>query len=408
MMKWEENLRGWLIRHALGLGYAAVALLGLFIRYSYLPLLAADLEFMNSSWFEAIKAGGMAGVLDPALQYTYSPFHLYVWTLAAKLFGGFNTYTVLKAVSIIMELLLCAACFLLIRAILPEARKRLGSFIGFTLIWLNPVLIWNAAGWGQTDASFAMLCVLAVLLLIRDKPVWALTSLGLALAWKLQAILLLPLFLVAYFCGKKRFSALWFLLVPGILVASGVPMMLIGQSPLFAVHIYAGQTELYSQITYNCPNLFALMGDAIGNKQMINGMFSRTGMVLCIAALGGMAVWMMVKRVRLTDRMAVLMGAWCVLCCVFFLPRMHERYGIVGEVLLLCWAVAVGKPRGFAYVLLGLLPTMSAYAEYMFRNPFFPLQLGGAMNMALLGLLTWELLRETRGTEAIQAGVIEA
>ena len=107
-----------------------------------------------------------------------------------------------------------------------------------------------------------------------------------------------------------------------------------------------------------------------------------------------------VKRVRLTDRMAVLMGAWCVLCCVFFLPRMHERYGIVGEVLLLCWAVAVGKPRGFAYVLLGLLPTMSAYAEYMFRNPFFPLQLGGAMNMALLGLLTWELLRETRGTEA--------
>ena len=57
MMKWEENLRGWLIRHALGLGYAAVALLGLFIRYSYLPLLAADLEFMNSSWFEAIKAG---------------------------------------------------------------------------------------------------------------------------------------------------------------------------------------------------------------------------------------------------------------------------------------------------------------------------------------------------------------
>ncbi|MEG1676514.1 MAG: glycosyltransferase 87 family protein [Clostridia bacterium] len=400
MMKWEEKLRAWLMEHVLWFGAAAVLLLGLFLRYTYLPLLVADVEFLNAPWFDAIKAGGMAAVLEPSLQYNYSPLHLYLWTLATLL--PWDTYTVLKLVSITMEMLLCAACVVLLRTLLPKQNKKLGSFVGFTLLWLNPVLLWNAAGWGQTDASFALFCVLALWLLLKEKPAWALAALGVALAWKLQAIFLLPLFMMAYFCGKKRFSALWFLLVPGILVLSGVPMMLIGESPLFAVQVYLGQTDLYSQITYNYPNIYALMGEAIGSKTMILGMFSRTGMALCIAALGGMAVWLITKKVTLQSRATVLLGAWCVLCCVFFLPRMHERYGIVGELLLLCWAVCLWKPRGFVYVLLGMLPVLSAYAEYMFRHPFFPLQWGAVLNLILLGLLTWEVLREVR-VEALEA-----
>ena len=45
MMKWEEKLRGWLIDHVLWLAWAAVLALGAFLRWSYLPNLAADLEF---------------------------------------------------------------------------------------------------------------------------------------------------------------------------------------------------------------------------------------------------------------------------------------------------------------------------------------------------------------------------
>ncbi|MEG0513703.1 MAG: glycosyltransferase 87 family protein, partial [Clostridia bacterium] len=200
MMKWEEKLRAWLMAHVLWLGAAAVLLLGLFLRYTYLPLLVADVEFLNAPWFDAIKAGGMAAVLEPSLQYNYSPLHLYLWTLATLL--PWDTYTVLKLVSITMEMLLCAACVVLLRTLLPKQNKKLGSFVGFTLLWLNPVLLWNAAGWGQADASFALFCVLALWLLLKEKPAWALAALGVALAWKLQAIFLLPLFMMAYFCGK--------------------------------------------------------------------------------------------------------------------------------------------------------------------------------------------------------------
>ena len=394
MMTWETRLREWLTRHAVALGYTAVGLMGLFLRYSYLPMLSADLEFLNAPWFEAIKSGGMGAVLDPALLYNYSPLHLYVWTLVAQLSGGFDACAVLKCVCLGMELALVAACVATLRTLLPGPKGRIRRFLGFSLLWLSPVLLWNAAGWAQTDTCYAAFCVLAVLMLMKDRPVWALAMLGVALAWKLQAIFLLPLFVIAWFCGHRRFSLLWFLLVPGIWVLSGLPMALVGASPLYAVDVYLGQAGLYNDLTFNCPNLFALMGDEITVNQMVNGMFSRTGVVLALAVLGGMAVWMMARRARLHGRLCVLLGAWCVLVCVFFLPRMHERYGIVGEVLLACWAAALGKPRGFAYVVLGHLPTLSAYAEYLFRDPFFPLQLGGAMNLVLLALLTWEVAHE--------------
>lgn len=392
MMKWERSLQGWIRRNVLALGYIAVALIGLLIRYSFQPLVVADVEFMNSSWYNAIKAGGLGGIADPALQFTYSPFHIYFWWMFAKLLPNAGTVTVLKATSTMMELCLVGACYSLCRDMLKGAQNALRRFAAFALLCLNPIFVLNGAGWGQTDASFAALCVLAVLLYLRNEPAWAMVMMGLSLAWKLQAILLLPLFIILYFCGQRRFSLLWFLLVPAILVASGLPMALVGQSPLFAVDIYLGQADLYSKLTYNYPNLFAIMGDAAVVKQSINGMFTRTGIALCATALGMMAVWLIRRRAVADGCKALLLGAWCVLCCTFLLPRMHERYALVGEALLLCWAVCEMKPLGFAYVLLGTLATLSAYAEYMFRHPFFPLQVGGVVNLAVFCALTWEVI----------------
>jgi Gpi18-like mannosyltransferase len=263
------------------------------------------------------------------------------------------------------------------------------------------VLVLNVAAWGQTDASYAALSLLSVWLILKRKPAWAMAAFGLALAFKLQAIFLLPLLLLAWFMAEQKFSLLWFLLIPAVWVLTGVPMALIGESPLYAVTVYLGQTSLYVEPTYNCPNFFGLLGGALSGKQLVQGMWQRMGLVLAVGALGGAAVWLIGRRTRLTGRLSLLLGAWCVLVCVFFLPRMHERYGLVDEVLLVLWAVAVWKPRAFLWVLWGLLPTVSAYCKYMFAAPMFSLQLGGAMNLVLLCALTWELIAEVRSGDRL-------
>jgi hypothetical protein len=207
----------------------------------------------------------------------------------------------------------------------------------------------------------------------------------------------LPVLLIAYFCQDKRFSVLWFGLIPAVWVATGIPMALIGQSPWYAVQAYLGLTNYNLEPTLNCPNMFALLGDALGNDGMIQDMWQHYGLVLAVFALGGMAVWFIARRRRVSGRSLLLLGAWGGLGGIFFLPRMHERYGMAGEVLLILWAVQLWKPRGFLYAALGTLPTASAYCEYMFLSPMFSLQWGAALNLILLCLLTRELVRAANG-----------
>ncbi len=401
MMVWERRLQRHLREHILGYAFTAVLLLGAFIRYSSLPQMAADLKYMNMSWYAAIKQGGMAAVLAPDLQWTYSPLHLYLWALAALCFPAADSALVLKAVSLVMEAGLVVFTCLLASWVLPRPRRKIGLFAVFTLLWLNPILILNASAWGQTDASYAALSVLSLWLLLQNRPGWAMVSFGLAMAFKLQAVFLLPVLLIAWFCREKKFSLLCFLLVPTVWVATGIPMVFLGESPFYAVTVYLGQTAMYTKPTFNCPNLFALLGDALTGKQLVQGLWQRMGLVLALGSLGSMAAWLIYRRRALGAQTMLLLGAWCVLTCVFFLPRMHERYGMVGDVLLMVWAVALAKPRGFGWVLLGLLPTLSAYCEYLFNAPIFSLQFGAVLNLLLLGALTWELAREAAASPVL-------
>lgn len=390
MMKWEQRLVDSVRRNILWWAAVGVGLLGVLIRYSFLPLVVADMEFFFVPWHDAAREGGLAAA---ARESSWSALYVYLLTLVSTL--GLPSVTAVKMIPLAFEVLLVGAACLLVYQTSPAARRGLHCTLAFGLLSLHPLLLLNGAGWGQADICYGALSLMAVWLLLKGRTPWAMVCLGLSLALKLQGAFLLPLFILFYFCERK-FSLWQFLIVPGVWVLSGVPMALVGQSPLYAVTCYLGQVETYTHPTFNCPNLYALLGDALSGKRMVQGMLSRYGMALALAAFGGMAAWLTVQRARMQGRRVLLLGAWCVLVCAFFLPRMHERYGFVGEMLLLCWAASMGRPRGYGYVLLGLLPVLSAYCQYMFGNPMFSLQWGGGLNLVLLALLTWEVVASTK------------
>ncbi len=411
MMKWEKRLVASIQKHILWWAMGLSALLGAFIRYSFLPLIVADMEFLLTAWYEAAAAGGIAaaagkgGISVIPTQSNYLPLYLYIFTAVAKL--GVPNVVGIKYISIAFEAFLIGGSCLAVRFVSPSPKKSLNTAITFILLCFHPLLILNASGWGQADTIYSSFSVLSVLMLMRGKNTWAMVLFGISFALKMQALFLLPLFVMVYFCEKKL--SLWqFLLVPAVALLTSLPMALFGDSPFYVVSCYLGQVEIYNNPTFNHPNFYALLGEALSKKTMIQGMMSRYGGALALASLGGMMAWLLTKKAKFSGQSLLLLGAWCVLCTTFFMPRMHERYGFVGEILLLCWAVALGKPRGYAYLLLGLLPIASAYAEYMFRNPIFPLQVGGFLNLALLGLLTWEVVKAVKEGQSVGSPALPA
>ena len=171
--------------------------------------------------------------------------------------------------------------------------------------------------------------LLTLLLLFRDKPALAMLSFGLAVAFKLQAIFLLPALMILYFCFEKKFSVLWFLLVPAVWLIARVPMQMLDSGTASAAEYLSAQTSSYTEATMNAPNLHALLNEAVKSPLLVMVKWERYAILLTMAALGGMAVWMIRSKMKLNQNSALLLGAWCVEICVFLLPYMHERYAIV-------------------------------------------------------------------------------
>ena len=394
----ETRLWRWMKKRILWICFAVVLVAGAWIRYWYLPLTHSDISYYYSLWMDYFARKGLAAAFDPDTGYNYSAVFAYLFVILAKIFGTGNIALVIKLAGLLPELATDGLCLCLIASVLPPKNRATGMLTGFVALWLNPILIWNVAAWGQTDVFYLLPSVLSVLLLLRERPGWALICLGVALSLKLQAVFLAPLFAAAWFCGRKRFSCLWFLALPAVVLVSGLPMMLVGESPLATFTFFFGQSGQYqalTALTMNRYNLYSLLNDMVYHIDNATvDMFLRTGIVLCVAPLGGMLVWMVKRNVVLTARNTLLLAAWCVLCCCFLLPRMHERYALVGEVLLCCWAVCLRKPRGAVYVLAALLPTVGAYANELYRVTFLGAQAGGALSLALLCALTWEILRD--------------
>ena len=393
----EDRLKAFIQKNILWMAFAAVFLFGAFMRYSLASYIVPDMQADYLPWMQTLQSGGIQGLLAEYSPFPYSAMHVYIWALAAWLFPHADALVLLKGIVILFDAMQAVIGCLLVLELLPKARRVTGVFVAFTLLWLNPILLLNAAAWGQTDVIYLGLSLLTLLLLFKQKPVLAMLSFGLALAFKLQAIFLLPALLILYFCFEKKFSLLWFLLIPAVWFAVRIPLQLMDSGTASATEFLTAQTSSYTDATMNCPNLHALLNEAVKSPLLIMVKWERYSIFLTITILGAMAAWMILKQIKLDNQNALLLSAWCVLTCVFFLPHMHERYGIVGDILLLLWAVVLWKPRGFLYVLLGLLPTASAYCNYVLDREIFSLQLGGAMNLLFIVLLTWEVIRQGRG-----------
>ena len=223
------------------------------------------------------------------------------------------------------------------------------------------------------DGHAASLC--AVALALEGKPARAAASFALSLAFKLQAVFILPIVVVLWVDRKLRLSdALVFL---GTLVLTALPALLGGKSIGALLSIYTAQTGLYTGLTYNAPNFFALMNTtgldvyAYGNF----GMALAFGVCALLVSAG-------VKRAgRMTRAGYLRLALLLPLAIVFFLPRMHERYFYLADILSV--ALAAYDKKAAPVCALAVFASFSCYWETLFSLPVCALMMLAALILTL-------------------------
>lgn len=303
--------------------------------YAWLwPLVIGDIPqsfipWLNH-WIDKGPVGGFAGGFGD-----YTPPYYYLLAAASLFHGWADPVTLIKAVSVVSVGLLCAATWRLLVALKVERPERLAACVA-----ILPSVAANAALMGQCDALYAAPLVVAVAMAVERRHAAMLVWAGIGLAVKSQAAFIGPFFLALLIARRVPFR-LW-LLSPLAFATCMFPAWLAGWPAHDLVTIYFKQAGFFEDLSRNAPNIWSVVqATPFAHRYDLSGLASA-------AAVGAAALYTAHFSARgLTDRALVAAATLAPLIVVGLLPKMHERYFFVADILALAYAAASGSRRGW-------------------------------------------------------------
>ncbi|WEV63887.1 glycosyltransferase 87 family protein [Bifidobacterium sp. ESL0732] len=351
-------------------------LIALVVRLHGLSFITADMKVFLIPWFQKIQNGG--GLLS--LKHQIGDYGIPYQTIIALLsYLPFNPVKMYKSVSILFDFVLAASVAFLIRTFVPSKDLFISTpVLGYAIILLLPTTIWNSSIWGQCDAIYASFCILAITYAEKNKLIPSSLFLGLAFAFKLQTVFILPYFIYKILQNSnfKQFLYLLLAIIPMIVLS--IPALLVGRNPIEIITIYFNQVSTYKAMSLNYPSFWPL----IASPQQSDFYSSSSLLAIALAGIAILALLIFGLLHLDTDSQTnIVMAFVLVLTTVFFLPDMHERYGYLAEILVVIVAIMRPKFSIIAFVL--ELTASAAYGTYLF-GASVPLPILSCVNLICL------------------------
>jgi Gpi18-like mannosyltransferase len=311
------------------------------------PSRPVDIDAYLLPWLGHIREHGQLGAF--AIPFSnYNPPYLYLLSFASSFSGLVDDVTLIKALSVAGTLALSLSVWRLLAACGAGPTLRLVA-----LLPLHPTVMTNAAMLAQCDAMWSACCLTALTAAIRRKPAAMLVWAGIAFAFKAQAMFFAP-FALAWLIAEKVPLRLW--LLPLVSYAAMLlPALLAGWPPADLATIYLRQADHPSPLSWNAPNLWALVQELPGTGDPA---FVR--LAFAAALLAGLVYVLAVARRRLDAPTLVLAALVSALIMPGLLPRMHERFFFLADAL--AFAFAACRPGWRSRLILVAVQAGSAMA----------------------------------------------
>ena len=325
---------------------AGVCTMGMLLRVCFLDHVSSDYEIYLSDWLQRLAAGSFGDGMRASIG-EYNVLYQYILFAITRL--PVPALYAVKAVSFLGDAFLAGAA-----ASLAGEEEHRGA-LALCAVLLLPTCALDGGMFAQCDSLYAACALWGLALALRGKPAGSAACFALSLAFKLQAVFLLPIVAVLWAAGRLRLSdALVFL---GTLVLTALPALLGGKGVGQILAIYMGQTGLYTGLTYNAPTLFGLMNTA-GLNVYAYGSF---GIALAMGALLAMLAFALPRARRMDAEDFLRTALLMVLLVVFCLPRMHERYFFLAGALAV--ALAARSRRALPAAVLIELASLSTVLD---------------------------------------------
>lgn len=190
MFKIEKRFLEWVEKHILLFCVIGVTLISMIIRYSFREIISNDAYWCLLPWYDVIKEnGGIYALGSQVGDYNM----LYQFIIAVFTYLPIEPLSAYKLLSCIFDYLLAAAMGYFVY-FFSEKDRILKGTMAYMLVLMSPIVFLNSSYWGQCDAIYTFFCVASLIAFCREKYPLTFVLYGVAFAFKLQAVFLLPFF----------------------------------------------------------------------------------------------------------------------------------------------------------------------------------------------------------------------
>lgn len=346
--------------------FLTVSFIGLFLRYLPRDFMSGDMQNFLIPWFQIIRDnGGFESLHKQVGDYGL----LYQTIIAVFSYIDLNPVYLYKCFSIIFDYLLaCSVAYFIDKSDIGNINNNKtgkNRILIYAFVLLLPTVVMNSAFWGQSDSIYTFFLLWSLWFLYKERYHWAFIMLGCSFAFKLQCILMVPLFLFFYVC--KRFSLSYFLITLFTFWFSGFLAYIHGRGLLDGFGIYFFQVNEYQHMWMNVPSFWVFLSDDYKKFHVF---------AICLTlVILGIGLRKLLKRKSTFDsyEQFITIALFIEWTCIIFLPSMHERYTYVMDLLALMLALL--NKKYVKYATIAIITSCLTYNTYLFTgkgiNSFF-------------------------------------
>ena len=325
------------------------------VRGGLLYFKSIDYNNFLTPWLKQMHELSLAEAISAKIG-DYNMPYLYVLALISRF--EINSLYLIKIVSIAFDVVLAYYVMKIVSIKFNSINAQLAAFV---LTFGIPTVILNGAFWAQCDVIYAALAIASLYYGFTGKSIRCFIFFGLAFSVKLQTIFIAPMLIVFLFTKKIKIIHLWIPVLTFFVIL--VPALIAGKPFVETLSIYYEQTHSYPQMVLNTPNIYALLG----NVRFEN--FNFAAIFITGIAVASLLYFLYVNKEKIISPSNYVSIAFVfVLLMPMLLPRMHERYFFLADVLAVAFAFFYKKRWYFAPII--ILGSFMTYSRFLLGREY--------------------------------------
>ena len=371
----------------------AVVALAIAIRVPLYTKESDDYYFFLKPWYTEICKDAKAFLSKGEADYT--PTYMYFLCIISmfKISPESATFLrTLKTISVVFDFATAALIFCIIKFILKK--NNVLTLLGTGLALFLPQIFLNSAFWGQCDAIYTFFVVLSLFFALKNKSLWSAVSFGVAFAFKLQSVFFFPVLLLLWL--NKKFKFRCFFIIPVVYIILMIPAMICGKSFISCLTVYFTQAGEYVALSMNAPNVYSFMYYTLVDNPSVTKELVPAATVLGLMLIAALCLMIFLTHKDMSKEDVIKIAFLISLFAPYVLPKMHERYFYIAEVLSILYVVI--NPKKWYISTLAVAGTFQGYITYLFKTFYFNdddnnLIVGATCILAALILLSYDVFK---------------